>query len=66
MTENKQKLKPCPFCGSKEAYLAVNCYGQNSVRCPNCGAVVWGNDNESPTKKRAIELWNRRATNDGE
>lgn len=24
--------------------------------CPNCGAVVWENDNESLTEKRAIEL----------
>jgi DNA-directed RNA polymerase subunit RPC12/RpoP len=35
------KLKPCPFCGG-EAYLASNCYAQNYVRCPNCGATVWG------------------------
>lgn len=54
------ELKPCPFCGKKEAYLARNCYGQNYVRCPNCGAVVWGSDDESLTEKRAIELWNTR------
>ena len=55
------ELLPCPFCGKKEAYLTRNCYGQNYVRCPNCGAVVWGNDNESLTEKRAVELWNTRA-----
>lgn len=56
-------LKPCPFCGKQEAYLTSNCYGQNYVRCPNCGAVVWGNDDENLTEKRAVELWNRRADN---
>ena len=54
------ELKPCPFCGKKEAHLTRNCYGQNYVRCPNCGAVVWGSDDESLTEKRAIELWNTR------
>ena len=58
------ELKPCPFCGGEEAYLTKNCYGQNYVRCPKCGAVVWGSDDENLTKKRAIELWNRRAKND--
>lgn len=56
-------LRECPFCGGMEAYLAKNCYGENYVRCPNCGAVVWGNDAERLTEKRAIELWNRRAEN---
>lgn len=54
------KLKPCPFCGSKEAYLARNCYGQNYVRCPNCGASVWGKDSEAPSEKQIVEIWNRR------
>lgn len=53
-------LKPCPFCGSNEAYVTQNCYGEYYVRCPNCGAVVWGKDDERPTKRQAIDLWNRR------
>lgn len=60
----KAKLNPCPFCGGKEAYLAQNCCGENYVRCPNCGAVVWGKDDERLSDKQAIELWNRRADNE--
>ena len=56
----ENKLKPCPFCGKREAYLTNNCYGQYYVRCPNCGAVVWGNDNENLDKKQAVKLWNTR------
>ena len=58
------ELKPCPFCGGKEAYLTVNYYGDSYVRCPNCGAVVWGGDDERPNEKRAIKLWNRRTHNE--
>lgn len=54
------ELKPCPFCGGTEAYLATNCYGQNYVRCP-CGAVVWGKDDEIPSEKQIAKIWNRRA-----
>ena len=54
------ELKPCPFCGGEEAYLASNCYAQNYVRCPNCGATLWGNDNETPSKKQIIKMWNTR------
>lgn len=54
------KLKPCPFCGGK-AYLASNCYAQNYVRCPNCGATVWGKDSEEPSEKQIAKIWNTRA-----
>ena len=56
----KLELKPCPFCGSKEARLARNCYGQNYVRCMNCGAVVWGKFDERPSEKQIVEIWNTR------
>ena len=32
--------------------------------CPFCGTVVWGNDEESLTKKQEIKLWNTRTQND--
>ena len=55
------KLKPCPFCGGKP-YLTQNYLGQNYVRCPDCGAVVWGRDDEDFTEKDAVKAWNRRAS----
>ena len=40
------ELKPCKFCGGTDVYIASNRYGQFSVRCLTCGAVVWGKDSE--------------------
>lgn len=66
------KIKPCPFCGSKP-YVAQNYLGQKYVRCPECGACVWGKDaddwrisamGEKNAEKAAIEAWNRRANDD--
>ena len=39
------ELKPCPFCGGKP-YMAQNYLGQKYVRCPECGACVWGKDTD--------------------
>ena len=61
------ELKPCPFCGGTNAYIASNCYGQHYARCPECGAVVWGNDKEDiRSKKEIVKLWNRRAEDGNE
>lgn len=55
------KLKPCPFCGSKNLYYQKPChFGSpgvvlSSVCCCNCSAEVTGKGNE------AVNLWNRRA-----
>ena len=62
-------LKPCPFCGGKP-HMAQNYLGQKYVRCPECGACVWGKDTddwridtmgEKKAEKAAAEAWNRRA-----
>ena len=63
------ELKPCPFCGGTP-YMAQNYLGQKHVRCPECGACVWGRDTddwsigkmgEKQAEKSAAEAWNRRA-----
>ena len=59
------ELKPCPFCGGTEVYLIRNCFCEDYVRCSNCGAEVWGNEDEKPSRERAIELWNTRALQKG-
>lgn len=64
-----EKLKPCPFCGGTP-HVAQNYLGQKYVRCPECGACVWGRDTddwsvgkmgEKQAEKSAAEAWNRRA-----
>lgn len=58
----ENKLKPCPFCGSKDLYYQKPChfgtngYVSSSVICCNCSAEVTGKNNE------AVDKWNRRAS----
>ena len=52
------KLKPCPFCGSK-SMLILKTYGKLEsymVVCTQCGARTSGMGNQ----KGAINNWNRR------
>lgn len=61
------KLKPCPFCGG-EAKLTVSNYVAcqddfAEVKCAECGiGFHFGIDVEYSAKDRAIEVWNRRIT----
>lgn len=51
-----EKLKPCPFCGSKRIEISSNgivCV----VYCTNCKAST----NLAERKEDAIYLWNKRA-----
>jgi Lar family restriction alleviation protein len=60
---NPEKLKPCPFCGSKPNYSA-SCYdkykGYCSIYCPTCGAGMSGYE----SKNEVLIAWNRRASDD--
>ena len=52
------KLKSCPFCGSKALHTS-NLFGEHYVVCTNCtcaGPGAW-------TQEEAIEAWNRRSNN---
>jgi Lar family restriction alleviation protein len=52
-----QKMKPCPFCGSKELRLWYNrTFGGYSVYCWMCGSQ----GREDLDKEVAIAAWNRR------
>lgn len=59
-----EKLKPCPFCGSKSVTLEKRNSGYQ-VRCWYCGArgkyVV---AKSIINKKEAIDAWNRRVGED--
>ena len=57
-----KKLKPCPFCGNKNIFLArddVDVFGRNVMRfiaqCNACGASVYDG-----TEKSTKAKWNRR------
>lgn len=59
----KEKLKPCPFCGSKKVskFIAPLMKTMMFV-CENCGADVcfYGAEHEP----KATEAWNRRDKDD--
>ena len=56
------KVKPCPFCGSKDikirdGYSDVGCW----VECVPCGVSTKAKEQ---THEEAIKAWNRRAKDD--
>ena len=55
-----EKLKQCPFCGSKRAVTIVDDETEErfGVKCFSCGGMI---DTEKYTLQEAIEAWNRRA-----
>lgn len=56
--ENVPALKPCPFCSSKNAYIAD--YGERkAVECPNCDCSTKLCD----TIDEAADAWNMRGNN---
>lgn len=54
------KLKPCPFCGSKNIDLFEHGAIVVFVQCDDCLATFPHFD----SKQEAIEAWNRRVDND--
>ena len=67
--EERDKLKPCPFCGSEVTYMTLFT-GMKMFYCKNhrgCGAVVSFdnpacNDPSADWARRGA--WNRRANDD--
>lgn len=60
------KLKPCPFCGG-EAVLKRDRMGKYCAKCTNCGCMTtfqFGFGDEAVSKKKATDIWNRRAENE--
>lgn len=53
------KLKPCPFCGSKADFepKEITFYGV-WIKCPQCGIEL---HNIYETREDAANAWNRRA-----
>lgn len=55
---NKIKLKPCPFCGSQNVYVAQPNEIRYFIACGNCEA----SSGYFPKEQRAIKAWNKRVT----
>lgn len=55
-----EKLKPCPFCGNSDIYLAG--YSVYWCECKNCKAETGAHN----TKESAIESWNMRVEEEDE
>ena len=56
-----EKLKPCPFCGSKELIGRSPCMDSSwrfEIHCERCGSIV--SFHKKDEKKKAIKAWNRR------
>lgn len=61
----KNKLKPCPFCGSEQMEVGGTLYhGEYRVfvRCLDCPAEVYSrfNSNYLLAEEEAVAAWNRR------
>ena len=60
------ELKPCPFCGGEAELYESEAYNLKNggkvdqtlwfVTCQDCTALLCGD-----LKKKAVEMWNRRA-----
>lgn len=75
-----KQLNPCPFCGSKDLYIVDHVIGRDApfmcaddktvgIFCNTCKQTVTLEANEDEgrnlnTEQRAVEAWNRRASND--
>lgn len=51
-----EKIKPCPFCGSKKVDVCRTNENACWIRCAKCGADA----PHDPTRKVAIRNWNKR------
>ena len=60
---DKVKLKPCPFCGSR---IKQYCFEPDEMvffRCVQCNAVISFDETRDNDLMAITEAWNRRANN---
>jgi Lar family restriction alleviation protein len=57
----KEKIAPCPFCGSKEVVICRTNESACWVRCADCG----GEAPAKSTRTNAIAAWNNRPVKRG-
>ena len=57
--ENRNELKPCPFCGCKVDFI-----GQTAtIKCKNCGGAYIVT-NPLISRYDVVKAWNRRLDNE--
>ena len=59
-----EKLKSCPFCGGEALLRKVPNENRYYVRCGNNECPIHVSTCMRETEEEAIEIWNRRASND--
>lgn len=71
MMKMDPRLKPCPFCGSKEIGITVD-YTYDpiivaKIKCCDCGCNIWRNSLKDTRGiyDRAVEKWNTRYDDKG-
>lgn len=73
MTSEREKLKPCPFCGGKASFLVapvgpfekypqVGCFNSECDVQPTADIFAPSFDDEA--RGRLIEIWNRRVSDE--
>jgi Lar family restriction alleviation protein len=67
-TMTETKLKPCPFCGGKaelvKSNMTLTFADSFCVRCDNLGCFIRPNTPHRLSDEDAINIWNRRATDE--
>ena len=58
---NTEKIKPCPFCGSKKVEICRTNENACWVRCARCSSE----SDSRPKRIDAIKLWNKRPKVEG-
>ena len=61
---NERELKPCPFCGSTPMLRRGKTDEWYHVECGNRECPIYVETRRFYTQEEAIEVWNRRASNE--
>ncbi len=56
-----EKIKPCPFCGSKKIDICRTNENACWLRCARCS----GESGSTPLREDAIRIWNKRPKVEG-
>lgn len=71
LTEEKEALLPCPFCGGSAVHVKHSAglqgtrgYDQwHGVSCRSCNACVGASDRRFRERQEAAAAWNKRKAN---
>ena len=58
-----QKLRNCPFCGSKDLFAQLNAWPR-FIKCWGCMAEARSTKNDEEGRDDVIAKWNRRVSDE--